>query len=390
MEDTVLKEFLQQIEAEKRKLNKTMKSLFAGQIRQNFMLEVAYAMLLKYPDVSSFATLPGDMQAIVSGRTSNTLYLLCEHIVGVHRSKTIFMTNQERSKMENDVDYRSELMEDVYKELKLRELTGLFIREGKLLRGDRFILFPLPYYVLILTIKLLELAPQTKEMPGVYVNIANKSLAILSLLQDNFSDCAYSSCRVIIEDYVRGTIFHNCKEAGPEFERFAAYELKQMVGHKFPEEFLTKFNNRINKTEKNIIEYLHYGWADSIPKYHEIVRDHPYTFGGIKRMIVKKFEPSEVKTYELLNKYHTLCNGYTHGSATHSIYPLIHYFEITTILLYVTVNVYSAVCKELEQDTKINGVDVIGEIRKHHSIFNVAFGKGSTENYEQYYKNNKF
>ena len=60
------------------------------------------------------------------------------------------------------------------------------------------------------------------------------------------------------------------------------------------------------------------------------------------------------------------------------------------ILLYVTVNVYSAVCKELEQDTKINGVDVIGEIRKHHSIFNVAFGKGSTENYEQYYKNNKF
>lgn len=384
--ETINRDVIQAIEKSKKALNKELKRLFAGQITQNFMLGIMYTMITRYPDLQSYIPSPDDVQSILSGRLQNLFYILCEHIVGVHRSKTIFLSDSERSQLEDSSEYKEELMEDVYKELKLRYQTGVFIREGQLVRGDRFILFPLPYYITILTLKLLEIAPKTKKMPIVYIDIANKSLAILSLLQDNFSDCAYSSCRIIIEDYIRGTIFHNCKEAMDEFYKFSEYELKQSLGYEFDEEFVDKFNNRLNKSCRNKIEFLHYGWVDIIPGYHQIVDKYPYSFGSVKKFIVEKFADVDKNQYDLLDYYHSMCNGYAHGSILNSKYPLLHYFEITSILVNVTVNAYFAACDEIKEDIKIDGLDVISEINKHYKILKDAELKKSTDNFENYYK----
>lgn len=389
MNEMIDKRTLQEIEKSTRQLNKELKKLFGGQITQNFMLDIMYKMIKRYPDLEKYIPAPNDMQSILSGRMQNLFYILCEHIIGVHRSKIIFLSDAERSRLEDDNNYKEELMEDVYKELKLRYQTGVFIREGQIVRGDRFILFPLPYYVTILTLKLLEIAPKTKKMPIVYIDIANKSLAILSLLQDNFSDCAYSSCRIIIEDYIRGTIFHNCREAIVEFYKFSEYELKQSLGYPFDEEFLAKFENRINKSCRNKIEYLHYGWVDVIPGYHKIVEKYPYSFGSVKKFIVEKFADVDTEQYDLLDYYHSMCNGYAHGSILNSKYPLLHYFEITSILVNVTVNSYFAACNEIGENTSIDGLDIISEINKHYKILKEAEQKKSTENFENYYRNFK-
>lgn len=387
--ETINRDVIQAIEKSKKELNKELKKLFAGQITQNFMLNVMYTMLTRYLDLQSYIPSPDDVQLILSGRSQNLFYILCEHIIGVHRSKIIFLSDSERSRLEDSSEYKEELMEDVYKELKLRYQTGVFIREGQLVRGDRFILFPLPYYITILTLKLLKIAPKTKKMPIVYIDIANKSLAILSLLQDNFSDCAYSSCRIIIEDYIRGTIFYNCNEAMDEFYKFSEYELKQSLGYKFDDEFLDKFNNRLNKSCRNKIEFLHYGWVDVIPGYHQIVVKNPYSFGSVKKFIVEKFARVDKNQYDLLDYYHSMCNGYAHGSILNSKYPLLHYFEITSILVNVTVNAYFAACEEIEEDTKIDELDIISEINKHYKVLKDADLKKSTENFENYYKNFK-
>lgn len=389
MNEMIDKRTLQEIEKSTRQLNKELKKLFGGQITQNFMLDIMYKMIKRYPDLEKYIPAPNDMQSILSGRMQNLFYILCEHIIGVHRSKIIFLSDAERSKLEDDNNYKEELMEDVYKELKLRYQTGVFIREGQIVRGDRFILFPLPYYVTILTLKLLEIAPKTKKMPIVYIDIANKSLAILSLLQDNFSDCAYSSCRIIIEDYIRGTIFHNCREAIEEFYKFSEYELKQSLGYPFDEEFLAKFEKRINKSCRNKIEYLHYGWVDVIPGYHKIIEKYPYSFGSVKKFIVEKFTDVDTEQYDLLDYYHSMCNGYAHGSILNSKYPLLHYFEITSILVNVTVNSYFAACNEIGENTSIDGLDIISEINKHYKILKEAEQKKSTENFENYYRNFK-
>ena len=383
------KEMVQALEKGKKEFNKALKKLFTGQITLNFMLDIMYTMPNIYPDLQTYIPAPADTASVLTGRMQNLFYILCEHIVGVHRSKIIFLSDSERSQLENSKEYKKELMEDVYKELKLRYQTGVFIREGQLVRGDKFILFPLPYYITILTIKLLEVAPKTKEIPIIYVDIANKSLAVLSLLQDNFLDCAYSSCRIIIENYIRGTIFHNCKATIDEFYKFSDYELKQSLGYPFDDEFLDKFENRINKSCKNKIEYLHYGWVDVIPKYHQIVSKNPYSFGGIKKFIVEKFANSDKNQFDLLDYYHSMCNGYAHGSILNSKYPILHYFEIVSILTNVTVNAYSAACDEIGESTLIDGIDIISEIKKHYEILKDAEMKKSTENFENYYRNFK-
>lgn len=381
------KEMLEALEKTKKELNKELKKLFSGQIKLNFMLDIMYSMIIRFPDLSSYVPNPDNMQTVLTGRMQNLFYILCEHIIGVHRSKIIFLSEEERSKMENDLNYKSELVDDVYKELKLRYKTGVFIREGQLIQGDKFILFPLPYYITIIALRLLELAPQTKLMPVVFIDIAKKSLAALSLLQDNFSDCAYSSCRIIIEQYIRGTIFHNCNNALKEWYLFNDYDLKHSIGFDYDKEFLNKFENRINKVCRNKIDYLHYGWVDVIPDYHKIVEVHPYTFGGIKRFIVQKFSNVDKDYFDLLDYYHSMCNGYVHGSILNSKYPLLHYFEISSILTEVTVNAYAAVCEEIGIDKKIDSIDIIAEVNKHYSILKKAEVKKSTDTFEKYYKN---
>ena len=154
MNEMIDKRMLQEIEKSRKELNKELKKLFAGQITQNFMLDIMYTMITRYPDLQKYIPAPNDIQSILSGRLQNLFYILCEHIIGVHRSKIIFLSDSERSKLEDDNSYKEELMEDVYKELKLRYQTGVFIREGQIVRGDKFILFPLPYYITILTLKL--------------------------------------------------------------------------------------------------------------------------------------------------------------------------------------------------------------------------------------------
>lgn len=381
------RDYFETIEKSERELNKILKKVFCGQITQNFMLDIMYSMLRLYPELGKFIQAPNDIEAVLSGRTQNLFYVLCEHIIGVHRSKTIFLTSEERSKLERDENYRSELKEDVYREIRLRHHIEALIRNYQLMKGDRFLLFPVPYYIAVLESKFLQLSSRSKEMPSIYINIANKSLAVLSLLQDNFADCSYSTCRIIIEEYLRGTIFHNCKEAVEEYYKFTEYELKQSIGYPQEQEFLDKFDNRLNKSCRNKTEYLHYGWVDVIPHYHEIIKQHPYTFGGIKRFIVEKFADDESKNhFDLLSYYHKMCHGYAHGSVGNSKYPILHYFEICSILVNTTVNAYYALCQELGEEISIDGVDIIEQIKKHYWILKEAEEKKSTKNFEEYYK----
>ena len=385
------KDYFELLEKNKKELNKMLKSIFSGQITLNFMLDIMYTMMLLYPDLDQYVQAPLNFKTVLSGKTQNLLYVLCEHIIGVHRSKTIFLSNEERAKLEDDKDYRSELMKDVSQEIKLRPYIDNLIRNPQLIKGDKFLLFPVPYYIAVLEAKFIQLSAKSKEMPFVYTNIAKKSLAVLSLLQDNFADCSYSTCRLIIEEYLRGNIFYNCKEAVEEYYKFTDYELKQSIGYPLEQEFLDKFNNRKNKKCQNKIDYLHYGWVDVIPHYHDVIKQYPYTFSGIKNFVVKKFANDKSKErFELLDYYHNMCHGYIHGSIINSRYPVLHYFEICSILVYTTVNAYYSLCQELKEDTKINGVDVIAEINKHYKILELAESKKSTENFENYYKNQRF
>ena len=378
---------LQNIQRIKREINRSLKKVFSGQITLNFMLEIMYEMLEAFPNLSSYVSIPTNLEDILKGEAQHLPYILCQHIIGVHKSKIIFLSNEERFALEHDDKYKKELMDDVYKMVKLRGEIDRLIRNLPLTKGDNFLLFPLPYYIAVLDTKFLLLSQRSKIMPSTYIQIANKTLAILSLLQDNFLDCAYLPSRTLIEEYFRALIFKNCPKAYHEYAKFVDYELRYSINHKFADEFKRGFDNRANKKERSKINYLHYGWVDKLPNYHKIIESRPYTFAGLYKYCFKKLSDSESKNIlKLLNYYHGMCNGYVHGSINNSKYPLLHYFEISSILALTTFNAYTALCNELNEPTSIQGIDLESEINKHYKILYEAESKKSTENFEIYYK----
>ncbi len=382
------KEDIDALERSKKALNKQLKSLFSGQITVNFMLEIMWKMITIHPEIGQYLPTP-DMNQVLSGKMNNLFYVLCVHIVGIHRSRIIFLDDTERVKLENSTDYQKELMDEVYTAIKLRYNIEGFLKNEPLIRGDKFIYFPVPYYLAVLNTKLIQLIPQLKSTPGLFMDMSNKALASLSLLQDGFVDSAYPICRIIIEEYINATIFKNCPAALAEYEKFSFYDLKHSIGYDFDDEFLDKFDNRLNKVAKNRVQFLHFGWVDVIPKYHEVVKQNPYTFSGVKDFLLSKLQEDAPGYTDLQNLeyYHTMCSGYSHGSISYSKYQILHYFEISTILTLTITNVYFAACEELGIEKEIDGIDVIGLINKHYQILKVAESKKSTENFERYYKN---
>lgn len=379
------------IKAALKPFNKSLKKLFSGHIHISFMLEIMYAMIKLYPDLIRLIGARDDLDAVISGEYQTPFYVICEHIVGVHRSKTTFLSDKERVDLENDKEYRSELMDDVYKEIQLRRYTNFFLRKTQILRGDKFLLFPVPYYLTVIETRFLLLCSKSKTLSSVYTAIANKSFAVLSLLQDNLMDCGYPTCRVIIENYLRMVFFKVDPDLLNEYLLFAGFELKQGIGNKqFDEAFFKKYKNRVNQQQRNIIDYLHYGWVDAIPDYHIVVEKNPYSFGGLKSFVSSAMKTKEQKNFwNALTHYHTLCSAYTHGSIGASKYPLAHYFEVCSMLVMTTLNAYVYLCDELGEDPKIDGIDVVGEITKHFKTLKEAEKKMNTESLKHYYKSFK-
>ena len=105
------KEDIDALERSKKALNKQLKSLFSGQITVNFMLEIMWKMITIHPEIGQYLPAP-DMNQVLSGKMNNLFYVLCVHIVGIHRSRIIFLDDTERVKLENSTDYQKELMDE--------------------------------------------------------------------------------------------------------------------------------------------------------------------------------------------------------------------------------------------------------------------------------------
>lgn len=378
---------IETIEKIKKELNKELKNIFSGQITLNFMLDIMWKIIYLHPEIlQNYANI--DFSQLLSEKSNNVYYELCLLIIGYHRSRIIFMNDNERSILENDSRYVNEIVKEVYIGFKLRNNIGFFLKNNPLINGDKFIYFPVPYYLLLLVIKLSKLICQSTNINGLIVNMCNKALAILSLLQDGFVDSAYAICRILIEEFIVRIVFNEYPEVITEYERFNLFALKYGIGYKFDDNFLAKFKERINKSVNNKIQFMYFGWVDVIPRYHDLVENNPYTFNGLLNFLVKKYDKN-LEKYNLFDKlkyFHTMCSGYSHGSIGYSKYQILHYFEIATILVMIIPNIYTEICNEKSVEKEIDRVDILGLLNKHFEILKIIESKKSTENFEQYYK----
>lgn len=382
-------DFFAAIEKDLKETDKRMAKIFSNRIKESFLREMRYKVYQYHPDFISLFNIKIDLLENATGTSDNQWdYEVMRNIVGIHRFNTIGKTTDERVAMEKSDSYKKELADAVYEHLKIRNYTSMYFRKRQFILGDEFIYFPVPYKLFAICMRSAQILQEYKDPYQLfYINIVNKSLAALALIEDNLLDSAYPICRGVIELYIKLLTLVDYPEALELHNKLIDIEvMKTANGGDFPPEFEELFANRKNKSQNNQIDYLHYGWVDKIKHYHQIERNKPYTFNSLFDYI-REIAPEESKGYfDFLPVLYSRCHGFTHGNIGNGGYPLMHYMELTMILYMVLDHVFRMLCTESKNDHLINGIDIIESIEKDAEKMIHQYNRRSTEMFEQFYK----
>jgi len=365
-----------------------LRKLFSPRIKQSFLIEMMHKVMDTFgAELFNYYDLTMTNEKMITGESPSVKFEICRMIVGVHRSNSIFLSDTERVKNENDDKYKKELVDSVIMHIKLRNYCADFFRKKQIVIGDEFLFFPPLYKLFAMSMNALFILNehnQEQTLRNFYSMIFNKALAALTLIEDNFLDNAYPICRLIIELYVKLLILELEPGLLEEHDKFSDYDLKKTCcGMDYPDEFKEKFKNRKNQNEKSRIDFLHYGWLDILDDYHDIVKQNPYSINGIIDYLNEKVDYGY--DFQNIKFYYKMCHTYTHGNVGISRYPLLHYFELSLILGITLPRTYELLCKHTNVDGSIGGINIIPslvqdieKVYQQHSI-------RSTENFDAYY-----
>ncbi len=377
----------------KSKSNKALQHKFSGQIKGNFLIATKASVLRQIStEIAKYYDLTITDEKIISNENEMVDYDVCRHITGIHRSNLIFETTDKRKQLESDIDYKKELVGKAINQIILRRYGSVYFRQRPIMHGESFLFFPVPYYLFVLCVRMLEILNTEKarqlKCSSIIIAIVNKGLAALSLLEDNFLDNVYPICRGIIELYFQFLLLDINPDALSSYDKFSRFDLeKTCISQTYSDEFNDLFSNRTNQSSKNKIDYLHFGWVDCISNYHEKVKSKPYSINGIVEYLQSIYDAEDDKFLSNLKVLFNMCHGYTHGSIGHSRYPILHYFEISIMLYQTLCHTYLIICGTLQQDTKINEIDIVDELNQAYALLEQQYTKRTTENFNYYYQN---
>ena len=371
--------------------DKALRRLFSKQIKGSFLMKMMHAVRTKMgEDLFKYYDLQVTHEKLVTTGMDSFDYDICRHIVGVHRSNMVFVDERNRVKMENSSDYQSQLVNETIANIKLRLYGSFYFRQKSLIKGDNFLFFHLPYDLFVMSLKMSELLQSKKqhsEIDSLYIAICNKAVAVLTLMEDGFFDSAYPICRGIIELYIKLLLVKLVPDSKEEMFLFSQYDLeKSCLSKEYSEEFNNAFKNRINKSSRNKVDYLHYGWVDAIKDYHNIVKNQPYSINGLMEYLKNCYEEEQLSFFEHLEFLYKMCHGYAHGNIVYSKYPLLHYFEISLMIYYTLRHTFVMFCEEEKIDSCIEDCDIVAKADKDYALLFKQYLEKSTEKFEQYYK----
>lgn len=369
--------------------DKALRRIFGKHIKGNFLIEMRHMIVRSFPQILQYYDLRISLDKTLTGSDTNCEFDICRLIVGCHSSNIIFLSDDERVKLERSDEYKKKLTQQVIQNIKLRYYGSSFFRHKPILNGELFINYNVPYNLFVIAMRMVELLCQRNSESNfdyLYYKISNKSLAVLTLLEDNFLDNCFPGCRVVIELYLKLYLSKINPNLLEKYGQFVEFEIRQSCcEQEYPKEFNELFKNRTNKSIANKVDYLHYGWVDTIPNYHNIVKNKPYSINGILTYL-KINEPNKADYFEEIGRFYKMCHRYAHGNTTEAKYPILHYFEISEILHYTLFDTYKLLCEELGSDGHINGIDMYTKEEVDFQLLHSQYMKRSTENFDNHYK----
>lgn len=380
----------QQSKAIRREERNAMKQLFRSQIHTGFLFKVLDMVKEKLkPELMYLFNFSLDSATILKGDFEAVEYEICRHIIGVHRANTTFISVSERREREKEEAYQQELAADIVDNLRLRHYAASFFRKYQVIAGDEFLFFPVPYSIYAVSTYASLLTHKCGNFRDLYEQIMRKSIAALCLLECNILDSCYPICRGIIELYLRLLVLKQNECALTKFQKMIAFEVERNCckGY-YSDPFKICFQNRVNQNCRNKLDYLHYGWVDSISDYHSLCGEKPYSINGLFHFLKIKMPEQEAELQQL-DRLYTICHPFTHGTVVSAKYPLLNYFEVSIMLYLTVVSTYLMICEDSDAITEINHVNVLERLKRHYAVLLEQYERRSTENFEQYYSDIK-
>jgi hypothetical protein len=193
----------------------------------------------------------------------------------------------------------------------------------------------------------------------------------------------------MIEQHLKTQMLRKHPEAITSYAHFCNYEIMQSCcSQQYPEEFEKLYNERILQSAKSKVDFLHHGWLDAISAYTSKAPNR-YSIYGILEYLESNASDEDLCALERIERLYKMCHGYTHGSVTQARYPLLHYFEISTMLYDVVRSVYadlqtmpgSTICEE--------DADLLSMLDRDFALLEKQHSLQTTENFDRYYATHK-
>ncbi len=371
--DQDLQEFIKTILDKNTEMEHALKDIFKAEIRSSFLLAIRREVVIQIgPFLHQLYDNDITFGKIISGNTNTIDYEICRAIIGAHHANSIFLTPEEYSAKQRELQYKKQVAGQAYYMIGLRPYAAQFFRRRPINKGERYLYYPVPYLLFVLCLQIDEI--QCKHGINSHLDylsrlIMNKSVAALTLLEDQFLDSAYMPCRTVIELFVKLLLFRKHPQLVLESEKYQNFDIdKTCRSQKYSEEFNSAFNARKVHSGSRI-DFIHFGFVDSIDGYHEIVKGiPPYSIKAILRYLCKDADQGTQPMIQQINRLYTVCHGYAHGNVTTTNYPILHYFDISLILGEIIPRVYALLCKDYNLSLSIGEFPILDYFNNEFSL----------------------
>lgn len=158
---------------------KRIKGYFLIDVKDQVMKALGPENLVKYYDFG------WSEERAVTGIGGSAEYDICRMIVGIHRAKSIFLSDDEIRKNEKSGKYKQQLIAETIEKINLRIYGSVYFRGKTLLQGEEFLYYPLPYELFVMLVKMSEMLMDgyVVNCHQLYYGVMYNSISSLSLLE---------------------------------------------------------------------------------------------------------------------------------------------------------------------------------------------------------------
>lgn len=120
--------------------------MFAGKIDGDFLIDVKDRVMKELGlDLLKYYDFRWSEERSVTGIGGAAEYDICRMIVGIHKAKSIFLSDNNIRKNERNKRYKRQLISETLEKMKFRLYGSVHFRQKTLILGKEFLYYPLPY-----------------------------------------------------------------------------------------------------------------------------------------------------------------------------------------------------------------------------------------------------